>query len=568
MKRFKDKNNSIENKYGKKISKFALILGLLIVVTVILSGAASAAYPLASTPQPKIHHDNQNTGQSQYTGPQTNHTKWKYKTDDWITSSPAIGKDGTIYVGCWDHNIYAMTPDGAVKWRYYTEGNILSSAAINTKGTIYIQGDLYLYAMNPNGTVKWKYLTNGGISSPAIGSDGTVYVGSDGDNTFYAINPTGTLKWKYHTSEWILSSPAIGKDGTIYFGCYDHKLYAFNPNGTLKWKFTTGDNIEASPTIGSDGIIYVASDDNKLYAINPNGNQKWAYTTGNPIGSPAIGKDGTLYFGCGNTLCALNPNKTLKWKYSLPDSSISEPTIGSDCTIYIGSGYKIYAVKPDGTLKWKYGDIGPNSPLVIGSNGTLYFGSWDGNLYALQDLKVTASLTSGFYNKNQYVTIKSNYLSQIYYTTNGKTPTKSSSIYTNPLLITKSTILKFFAVDAQGYTSPIYTKSYVIDKLAPVIKATIPITGYTHYSTTAMIKIKFNENIKASTLYNYITVKKISTNTKVQISKAIVGNTLYIKTNNKRSLNTYYRVTIPAWAVEDKTGNKLHNQKTIVFKTI
>ena len=39
----------------------------------------------------------------------------------------------------------------------------------------------------------------------------------------------------------IYSSPAIGSDGTIYVGSDDCKLYAINSNGTLKWSYTTGD---------------------------------------------------------------------------------------------------------------------------------------------------------------------------------------------------------------------------------------------------------------------------------------------------------------------------------------
>jgi len=34
--------------------------------------------------------------------------RWRYKTDDVITSSPAIDKGGTIYVGSWDHHLYAI----------------------------------------------------------------------------------------------------------------------------------------------------------------------------------------------------------------------------------------------------------------------------------------------------------------------------------------------------------------------------------------------------------------------------------------------------------------------------
>ena len=78
----------------------------------------------------------------------------------------------------------------------------------------------------------WEFETgDGGIisgvtSSPAIGSDGTVYVGSR-DNKLYAINgKSGVKLWEFVTGEFVLSSPAIGSDGTVYVGSYDNKLYA------------------------------------------------------------------------------------------------------------------------------------------------------------------------------------------------------------------------------------------------------------------------------------------------------------------------------------------------------
>ena len=118
-----------------------------------------------------------------------------------------------------------------------------------------------------NGTLKWKYQTgNRVLSSPAIASDGTIYVGSD-DNYLYAINPDGTLKWRYQIGWKVESSPAIASDGTIYVGSDDNYLYAINPDGTLKWQYRTGGDIHSSPAIASDGTIYVGSYDNYLYAI-------------------------------------------------------------------------------------------------------------------------------------------------------------------------------------------------------------------------------------------------------------------------------------------------------------
>ncbi|UTB32317.1 MAG: hypothetical protein NKF70_12595 [Methanobacterium sp. ERen5] len=65
---------------GFKLNKLVIFLGIILIGSIIFSNAVSATNSLANTPQPKFHHYNNNTGQSQYTGPSTNTTKWKYKT--------------------------------------------------------------------------------------------------------------------------------------------------------------------------------------------------------------------------------------------------------------------------------------------------------------------------------------------------------------------------------------------------------------------------------------------------------------------------------------------------------
>ena len=72
----------------------------------------------------------------------------------------------------------------------------------------------------------WEFVTEGHVSSsPAITSDGMVYVGSV-DKKLYAINgKTGVKLWEFETGSFVLSSPAIGSDGTVYVGSYEKKIY-------------------------------------------------------------------------------------------------------------------------------------------------------------------------------------------------------------------------------------------------------------------------------------------------------------------------------------------------------
>ena len=114
-----------------------------------------------------------------------------------------------------------------MRWRLSVDNQTDSSPAIGPDGTIYIGSySGYLYAVEDNGTLKWKFKAGDWVvSSPAIGSDGTIYVGSD-DGYLYAINSNGKLVWKFKTGGWIISSPTISTNGTIYIGSCDGYVYA------------------------------------------------------------------------------------------------------------------------------------------------------------------------------------------------------------------------------------------------------------------------------------------------------------------------------------------------------
>ncbi len=309
-----------------------------------------------------------------------------------LRSSPALGADGTIYVGSDAGSLYAINPDGDVNWNFLTGDCVLSSPAIGADGTIYVgSDDGNLHAIDPDGNRKWTFPTRDCVvSSPAIGPDGTIYVGSD-DRNLYAINPDGTEKWAFHTDDWVESSPAVACDGTVYVGSHDGRLYAINPDGSQDWSFSTGGWVGSSPAIGSDGTIYVGSYDGHLYAINRDGTHKWDFaTTDYVISSPAIGPDGTVYVGSDDGhLYAINPDGTEKWAFPTDDCVVSSPAIGPDGTIYLGSDdWYFYAITPTGDEKWPpcwleaYVDSSP----VIGPDGTVYVAShddWEGFLNAI-----------------------------------------------------------------------------------------------------------------------------------------------------------------------------------------
>jgi outer membrane protein assembly factor BamB len=83
-----------------------------------------------------------------------------------VRSSPAITRNGTIYIGSADNRLYAVGADGKLKWKFTTGGQVFSPTVADD-GTIYVQsGDGKIYAIK-------DAEENGGLSGqwPKLGAD-------------------------------------------------------------------------------------------------------------------------------------------------------------------------------------------------------------------------------------------------------------------------------------------------------------------------------------------------------------------------------------------------------------
>ena len=323
---------------------------------------------------------------------------WEFQTGDKIYSSPAVGSDGTIYIGSYDNKVYALNgKTGAKLWEFETKGTVFSSPAIGRNATVYVGSwDGKVYALDRRtGNKRWEFETGRMVlSSPAIDdTDGTIYVGSH-DRVLYAINgTTGAQRWAFKARGTILSSPAVGSDGNIYVGSVDKKLYCINRNtGGKKWEFQTDGQVNSSPAIGSNGLVYVGSFDGKVYALESDtGKVRWQFLVGNLTNtqtlrsSPAIGSDGTV-FAAGYSLDGETGME--RWPKQIDElfGRDASAAIGSDGTIYVGSRDKsLYAINPNGSKRWSFETQGEvRSSPAIAADGTIYVGSFDGKVYAFK----------------------------------------------------------------------------------------------------------------------------------------------------------------------------------------
>ncbi|MBV9571943.1 MAG: PQQ-binding-like beta-propeller repeat protein [Alphaproteobacteria bacterium] len=177
-----------------------------------------------------------------------------------------------------------------------------------------------------------------------------------------------------------------------------------------KWMFHTKGQVIASPTV-ANGLVYIGSTDGRFHALDlATGAERWDFKTGARITSTAAVANGTAYFESfdGNFYALDAATGALRWKFavlgerrftakhlhgvrpaaeSMPDPFdfyLSSPAVWNGA-VYFGSGDgNVYALDAKtGAVKWKVqtGDVVHASPAI--ADGMLFIGSWDSWFYAL-----------------------------------------------------------------------------------------------------------------------------------------------------------------------------------------
>jgi len=354
---------------------------------------------------------------------ETGKQKWKSVMTDPISSSPAVA-NGLVYFLTYDGVFYALAEDtGEIKWRFATGGERRFEA----------RGIHGLTPASQNIADPMDVF----LSSPAV-FNGRFYFGSS-DGHVYALDAqTGVLAWSFETGDVVHASPAIANN-TVYIGSWDSYLYALDAvTGVAKWRFKAGEDPVIHNQVGFqssaavvDSVVYVGCRDGHVYSLDAGtGRKRWDYSTSQSWvnGTPAV-RDGVVYVGTSDThrfhaldaktgrllfvddtqalvfgSAALSGNMAyvgafngklfafdtrsgkLAWQFQTEgskndplkvlaadgglDSAALAPVFHNflDMTLYLYKAFSVGAVL--------------SSPVV--DHGTLFFGSADGNLYAIR----------------------------------------------------------------------------------------------------------------------------------------------------------------------------------------
>ncbi len=356
----------------------------------------------------------------------TGKLKWKYATEGAIKSTAAVYNGNVLFMS-YDGNFYNLdASDGKLNWKFKTEGEMprhidnsfekgpvslaktfawdmyLSSPVVYDDTICFGCGDGNVYSIDMNGKLKWKYKTGNVVHSSPAYWDNKIYIGSF-DNKFYALNSkTGEKIWDFqtgsddtnHIMEGIPNSPVI-KDGIVYFGCHDSNLYALDAtSGKQVWTANHGTSwVHNNPAVFNNKLYYsyfdgLVSVDAKTGLNNGFLNPGKSYE----LSTPAVAGN-MIYVGVlDGTLIAVDTTsngENTKWTFETEGHKAdpvkmlnAEGKVKSDFT---PSEEEIKKYEGNLELAYlnQYTQLGPvfSSPVI--DDGTIYFGSTDGYLYAI-----------------------------------------------------------------------------------------------------------------------------------------------------------------------------------------
>lgn len=310
--------------------------------------------------------------------------------------------------------------------------------------------------------------------------DDEIMVNQNAPGTAASINPMLMVKSNNLYILWE-DNRGTNNPGAIYFNYADHMQADVEPpvttpdhdagtyGTTITVTLTSIDAIDASPE------IYYTTDGSTPTVSAPN-----LYSS--PI---SISSNTTLkFFGvddAGNQESVQTFTYIIDPTYPVTTASLASGTYSSSqsVTLITTLGGIIYYTT-DGTEPTT-GSTVYSGALSITSTTTLKFFAVANNnsenveqrTYIIDSTApvTTASPSSRLLSMGIHVILTADEAAAIYYTTNGTTPTVTSSLYINSIAITQTTTLKFFAKDTAGNIETVKTEIYTMDTTMPTSSA-------------------------------------------------------------------------------------------------
>jgi outer membrane protein assembly factor BamB len=235
--------------------------------------------------------------------------RWRFNSAP-IESSPLL-HGNRLFVGTWDHNVYAINAKNGRKIWSFQADNQLNSSAAYWRGRIFIGSDGgTLYALSAkSGKLLWSRSEAHEFwyATPTV-AYGRVYVGNT-DGTMYVYGAkSGKLLWARPLGSYIYGAAAVYRR-KVFVGTYDGKFFALDAaTGDTVWEIAANGAVHSAPTV-MDGLVYyavcsscgseaqrtVARGPDATYAVRArNGKRVWRFGAGK-YANPVVADDQRIF---------------------------------------------------------------------------------------------------------------------------------------------------------------------------------------------------------------------------------------------------------------------------------
>lgn len=330
-------------------------------------------------------------------GPRVAKVGWKANVGGPVATQVTVSPDErTLYAGTLDGALVALArDDGQRRWSVPLGDRVYSTPLVGDDGTVYVGTDAKkLVAVTPEGRVAWRLEVDGEAdTAPTFGKDGTI-VFAAGTNV-YAVRRRGDLAWRFTTRGKVFTAPAVTDEGLVVVGAQDDQVRAITPQGTLAWSVDLGADVDGAPVVSDDGAITVGTDKGEIVRLDPKGSILWrTAVSGFVRGALSVARNGDVLagtYGPVPRVVRVAPDGVVRGAFSVKGTGAREfgihggPLEDAEGTLYFGTQEDaVYAVGTDGTVRWRFdtgGDV--DAPLTMLADGSLVVASEDGTITML-----------------------------------------------------------------------------------------------------------------------------------------------------------------------------------------
>jgi|SRR5450759_600911 outer membrane protein assembly factor BamB len=324
----------------KRMKKFRLSLTLVVLFFFLLlsacTGAPSSTWPGVTATQDTAYVAN---GNGVFAVNLNNGTLlWRFPdkavTGKSFYAAPVVTDDGQILVGDYSNTLYSVDLKGKQNWIFDKAKGGYNASPLTTKDGIYAPNtDDTLYALTLQGALRWSFATKHSLwAQPA--TDGALLYLPSLDHNLYALQVSdGKQKWATDLGAAINSSPTLGTDGILYVGTLGKEVLAVKTsNGQILWRVSTDDGVWGKLVLQNGNLVF-GDTSGKIYSISAsNGKILWTVPKqgGLITGGAAVLPDGFVLTTETSNVIHVDPTGKILWNQTISGKLYATPIYVSD----------------------------------------------------------------------------------------------------------------------------------------------------------------------------------------------------------------------------------------------